>query len=127
MIWVYFISVYSLPLAGFFGLWQAIYFFYVFFFGARSNLVDGYFSYKPDIVEIEIIYRRGWIYWRNCLRYLFNIERPPMPWHAKINTVFCALGIILSLWICILITLEQYLHLINLEKWKDILRANGLY
>jgi hypothetical protein len=125
MLWFYFIAIYSIPFVGFFGLWQGINLLYVIFF--PSKLVSGYFSYKPDIVEIEIIYRRGSIYYKNCLRYLFGIERPPMPWYAKINTVFCALGIILSLWICILITLEQYLHLINLEKWKDILRANGLY
>jgi hypothetical protein len=125
MLWFYFIAIYSIPFVGFFGLWQGINLLYVIFF--PSKLVSGYFSYKPDIVEIEIIYRRGSIYYKNCLRYLFGIERPPMPWYAKINTVFCALGIILSLWICILITLEHYLHLINLDEWKDILRANGLY
>jgi hypothetical protein len=127
MIWVYFISVYSLPLAGFFGLWQAIYFFYVFFFGARSNLVDGYFSYKPDIFEKSNMYDYVWIYWKNCLRYFFGIERPPMPWYAKINTVFCALGIILSLWGCLLVLLEKYLHVIDLDEWMTILRTHGMF
>lgn len=126
MIWVYFIVIYSLPLIGFFGLWQGIYLFFVIFFGPKSKLVDGYFSYKPDIVEIHIIYRCQWIYSRNCMRYLFSIERPPMPWYAKINTVFCALGIILSLWGCLLVLLEKYLHLIDLDKLMDILSANGL-
>jgi hypothetical protein len=124
MIWVYFIVVYSLPLAGFFWLWQTMNLLYVIFF--PSKLVNGYFSYKPDIVEIEIIYRRGWIYWRNCLRYLFNIERPPMPWHAKINTVFCALGVMLGLWGGGVTFLDEYLHFIDLDKWMDILSANGL-
>ncbi|GGN27547.1 MULTISPECIES: hypothetical protein [Marinomonas] len=125
MLWFYFIAIYSIPFVGFFGLWQAINMLYVIFF--PSQFVSGYFAYKPDRVEIHILYRRNSIYMLNMLRYFFGIERPPMPWYAKINTVFCALGILLSLWICILITLEHYLHLISLEEWKDVLRANGLY
>ena len=127
MLWLYFIAIYSIPFVGFFGLWQTIYLLFVVFFGAKSNLVDGYFSYKPDVFEKANLYDYVWIYWKNCLRYFFGIERPPMPWYAIINTVFCALGILLSLWICILITLEHYLNLISLEEWKDVLRANGLY
>ncbi|AWX98587.1 hypothetical protein A8139_00230 [Marinomonas primoryensis] len=127
MIWVQFIVVHSLPFVGFFGLWQSIYFFYVFFFGARSNLVDGYFSYKPDIFEKSNMYDYVWIYWRNCLRYLFGIERPPMPWYAKVNTVFCALGIILSLWGCLLAFLDDYLHVIDLDEWMTILRTHGMF
>ncbi|PYF80361.1 hypothetical protein DFP75_1062 [Marinomonas alcarazii] len=124
MIWVYFIVIYSLPLAGFFWLWQTINLLYVVFF--PSKLINGYFSYKPDIVEIEILYRRSWIYWRNCLRYLFNIERPTMPWYAKINTIFCALGVMLGLWGGGITFLDEYLNLISLDKWMDILSANGL-
>ena len=66
------------------------------------------------------------IYIRNVLRYLFGIERPPMPWYAKINAVFCALGILFSLWGCVLVGLDRYLGLINLEEWRSILIANGL-
>ncbi|AWX98589.1 hypothetical protein A8139_00240 [Marinomonas primoryensis] len=76
MILIYLVVIYSLPFVGFFGLWQGIYLLFVIFFGPKSKLVDGYFSYKPDIVEIQIIYRCQWIYSRNCLRYLFGIERP---------------------------------------------------
>ena len=126
MILIYFIVVHSLPFIGFFGIWQGIYLFFVIFFGPKSKLVDGYFSYKPDIVEIHIIYRCQWIYSRNCMRYLFGIERPPMPWYAKINTVFCALGIILSLWAALLAILDKYLKLLDLDEWMDILSANGL-
>jgi hypothetical protein len=124
MIWIYFIVIYSLPLAGLFGLWQAINMLYVIFF--PSKFVSGYFSYKPDRVEIHILYRRNSIYMLNMLRYLFGIERPPMPWYAKINTVFCALGIIFSLWGCFLVLLEKYLHLIDLDEWMDALSASGL-
>jgi hypothetical protein len=127
MIWVQFIVVHSLPFVGFFGLWQGIYFLFIIFFGPKSKLVDGYFSYKPDIVEIQIIYRCQWIYSRNCLRYFFGIERPPMPWYAKINTVFCALGIILSLWAALLAILDKYLHLIDLSEWMTILRAHDMF
>jgi hypothetical protein len=126
MILIYLVVIYSLPFVGFFGLWQGIYLLFVIFFGPKSKLVDGYFSYKPDIVEIHIIYRCQWIYSRNCMRYLFGIERPPMPWYAKINTVFCALGILLSLWISIFAILDEFLNLIDLDEWMDILSANGL-
>ena len=102
-------------------------FFLRIFFGAKSKLVDGYFSYKPNVFEKANLYDYLWIYWKNCLRYLFGIERPPMPWYAKINTVFCALGIILSLWGCFLILLDEYLHLISLDEWMDILRTNDMF
>ncbi|AWY02071.1 hypothetical protein A8139_20610 [Marinomonas primoryensis] len=116
-----------LLLVGFFGLWQGIYLLFVIFFGPKSKLVDGCFSYKPDIFEKSNMYDYVWIYWKNCLRYLFGIERPPMPWYAKINTVFCALGIILSLWGCFLILLDEYLNLINLDEWMAILRDNDMF
>ena len=126
MIWIYFVVIYSLPFVGFFGLWQAIYLLFVIFFGPKSKLVDGFFSYKPDIFEKSNMYDYVWIYWKNCLRYLFGIERPPMPWYAKINTVFCALGILLSLWISVFAILDKYLQLLDLDEWMNILSANGL-
>lgn len=124
MILVYFIVVYSLPVTAFFALWQVLNMLYVVFF--PSKLVDGYFSYKPDIVEIQILYRRNSIYMLNCLRYLFGIERPPMPWYAKINTVFCALGVVAIMWAVFFVILERYLLLINLDEWMDILRAHDM-
>lgn len=126
MIWIYALVTHSILPSAFFALWQGIYLFFVIFFGPKSKLVDGYFSYKPDIVEIHIIYRCQWIYSRNCMRYLFGIERPPMPWYAKINTVFCALGILTSAWAMIIVAIDSNFYPF-IDRWTDIVAADGRF
>ena len=126
MIWVYALVAHSILPSGFLALWQAIYMFFVVFFGAKSNLVDGYFSYKPDVFEKSNLYDYVQIYWKNCLRYLFGIERPPMPWYAKINTVFCALGILASVWAMIIVTIDSNIYPF-IDRWTDIVAADGRF
>ncbi|AWX99954.1 hypothetical protein A8139_08055 [Marinomonas primoryensis] len=124
MIWIYALVTHSILPSAFFALWQAINMLYVMFF--PSKFVSGYFSYKPDIVEIHILYRRNSIYMLNTLRYLFGIERPPMPWYAKINTIFCALGILASAWAMIIVTIDSNFYPF-IDKWTDILAADGRF
>ncbi|AWY02074.1 hypothetical protein A8139_20625 [Marinomonas primoryensis] len=126
MIWIYALIVHSILPSGFLVLWQSINLLFVIFFGAKSNLVDGCFSYKPDIFEKSNMYDYVWIYWKNCLRYLFGIERPPMPWYAKINTIFCALGILASAWAMIIVTIDSNFYPF-IDGWTDIVAADGRF
>ncbi|WCN07576.1 hypothetical protein [Marinomonas mediterranea] len=126
MTWFYYILVNMILLSAFLTIYFAIFSFLAAGFPNKSKVIDGYFLYKPDIVKKALLYECVPIYSLNCVRYIFFIEQPPMPWWAKINVILSGLGCCGFFFLVALGLADKYLDLVDIDYYFSIVKKSGL-